>query len=70
MAALVAKLVNDGTADLTVGGFSNASLTTAGKAETSVGAGDGVKAVFTVEVAVSAPGAATVTLKVDAPTVP
>ena len=70
MAALVAKLANDGTSDLTVGAFSNASLTTPGKAETSAGAGDGVAAVFTVDVAVSAPGANSVTLKVNAPAAP
>ena len=70
MATLVAKLANDGTSDLTVGAFSNASLTTPGKAETSTGAGDGVAAVFTVDVAVSAPGANSVTLKVSAPAAP
>ncbi|MCI8686900.1 MAG: hypothetical protein HFF57_01140 [Lawsonibacter sp.] len=64
MAAFVATLGDNSTTNLTVGAFSNAQLTTAGVAATST------PAVFTVDLAISNPGANSVTILIESTPTP
>ena len=64
MTAFVATLGDNSTANLTVGAFSNAQLTTAGVTATPT------PAVFTVDLAISNPGANSVTILIESTPTP
>ena len=70
MATLVGKLKDNSTTDLTLGAFdaTSARLVTEGKDADPSGDPAAVQAVFTVDVAVSSPAAASATIKIQADT--
>ena len=70
MATLVGKLKDNSTTDLTLGAFDAASarLVTEGKDADPSGTPAAVPAVFTVDVAVSSPAAASATIKIQVDT--